>query len=826
MKRTFLVVLLLAAAPAARAQELLGKGKMYLRVANLRLDGARILVRVNPVPNNDRWFGWNGKIVYLGRNGENPNEKVAPENWVAPGQRTPWVDIGQYMALRGTRSPVTYLSSVLCGVMTSPRADGIHVLVEVATGTGTGVLRRIEIHRPEVKAEGPRSYPWRIGCGVWNSEPLLPTVGLMIPTHPELTGRVYTLEEALRWQLEEIQLMPDIGRPPTEFVFVASGHPAVMQGLGYHGHPESTVEVNLGDEIGLSLKMPPAQQDREFRAAMKARGLDPLDLVALRQVDEARALPPDRRWDLVHVEPALPERPEQFYESVIFKYGLWYAELAATTRAAEKAHPGKRVLAGANFSPHMNVWPDVRQWVDPFRANALTMSWTEDWWWQVPEITPQGYGFLLDGLRLGGSYHGAPMQFYVMPFAGQSPDNFRRMSAEGMAHGVKIFNHFVILDQTLITWDYVDHTLSATMFPAIHDTIRDAGALEHRLYPALPAPAAVAVLLSRASDTWDNEDQGGIGGYGSKYNVDTNERRALWLALRHAHYPVDLITDQDVAVGRLKTYKVLYVVGREMLAAAAGPLAQWVHDGGTLYGTGGAGLEDEYRRPLTRLHEVYGIRGHDLERRLRHIAPRDDLPRARPLDTLELAPGGLTEKALALDAICSRETFDPAPGATVLGRYRASGKVGALSNAYGRGRAVLVGALAGLNYLAPGATTTPDVLPIAYPSAVRDLLVAPARAARIERPVVASDPLVETQWMAGPNGQTVVLVNWGRDAIADLRLRFPAEARIQRVRSLRAAGYFKGRLDEQDRGELELKTINGQDETHLPLAVTDYLLIN
>ena len=129
--------------------------------------------------------------------------------------------------------------------MTSPRADGIDVLAKVATGPGTGVLRRIEVHRPEVKADGPRSYPWMIGCGVWNGETPLPTVGLMIPTQPQLTGRVYTLEEALRWQLEEIKLMPDIGRVPTEFVFVASGNPEVMKGLGYHGYPESTVEVNL-----------------------------------------------------------------------------------------------------------------------------------------------------------------------------------------------------------------------------------------------------------------------------------------------------------------------------------------------------------------------------------------------------------------------------------------------------------------------------------------------------------------------------------------------------------------------------------------------------
>ena len=37
----------------------------------------------------------------------------------------------------------------------------------------------------------------------------MPTLGLMIPTRPDLTGRVYTLEEALRAQLEEMPNMPD-----------------------------------------------------------------------------------------------------------------------------------------------------------------------------------------------------------------------------------------------------------------------------------------------------------------------------------------------------------------------------------------------------------------------------------------------------------------------------------------------------------------------------------------------------------------------------------------------------------------------------------------
>ena len=149
----------------------------------------------------------------------------------------------------------------------------------------------------------------------------------------------------------------------------------------------------------------------------------------------------------------------------------------------------------------------------------------------------------------------------------------------------------------------MDWTLSANMFPAIHDVIRDAGAVEQRLYPAMPKPADVAILLSRAADTWDTEDLGGAGHlYGAKYNVNNDERKALWLALRHAQYPVDLITDEDVAEAREQAQartRLLYIVGSEMLAAAAEPLKQWVRDGGVVYATGGAGLLDEYHQPLT-----------------------------------------------------------------------------------------------------------------------------------------------------------------------------------------------------------------------------------
>jgi len=849
--------LFLAFPTSACGQQTVGKDKVFLRITNLRSDQSRILIRINPVPNHDMLLGpksnWNGKIFFAGRVGES-DDKVPAADWLAPRESTPWIDIGRYMNQQGTRSPVIYLSSVLCGIMTSPQADGIDVLAEVATGAGAGVLRRMEIHRPDVKARGEWSYPWNLGCGVWNSGggPVMPTLGLMIPTRPDLTGRVYTLDEALRAQLEEIANMPESGRVPEQFVFVARGRPEVLKGLGYHGYPADTVENNLGDEIGLSIAMKPEEQDQCFRDAMQSRGFDPLDFIPDEEQTKAMVIPAGQRWGLVHVlaapkmdekgqpikpawvMPAPATRPKAFYEAEIFRYRLWYEELAAQTRKAEKEHAGKRVLSGANYSPHMNVWPDVRQWIDPFRANAMTMSWTEDWWWQLPEVSPQGYGFLLDGLRLASTYHGAPIQFYVMPFDGQSPDNLRRMSAAGMAHGVKIFNHFVIEDQTLITWDYVDWTLSATMFPAIHDTIRDAGAVEKRLYPAMPVRSEVAILLSRAADTWDTEDLGGAGHlYGARFNMNNEERKSLWLSLRHAQYAVDLISDQDVAEGKLKGYKALYVVGSELLSAAARPLKDWVREGGTLYGTGGAGLLDEYHQKQNDLYEVYGIKSHELLRQTREIRPRRDLPHAKLLDTLRLEKSELAGEQVTLPALYYQETMEATGGgasgggsATVIGKYTRNGKAGAVMNRFGKGRAILIGVLGGLAYVAPAAVGKVGDMPTDYAGAIRAVLVAPAKLAGAARPVTTSNPLVEAQMMQGPNGKVVVLTNWSPAPIANLTVRFAGDETVTKVRSLRGAGYFKGSLDDQQRGILEVKTVGGQPQVQMRLELTDYLLVN
>jgi len=825
----------------AHAANTLGKDKIYIRFTNIRPDAAKVLVRMNVVPNHYQLIppgeteelGWAGKTVYVGVDGI--GDKTDPARYLAPGQSSPWVDVGQYMNPQGTRSWDTYLSPVLCAVMTAPQADGLFLVAEVAEGPGTGIIRSIEVKKPELPAQSKdRVFPWILGYATWNGNPpFLPTLGLLVPVHPDINPRIYTLEEALQDQLDVIAEFPDTGRIPSQIVFVTSDHEVIKKAIGYNGYPEGTVEGNLGDEIGLSLNMKEEEQNQLFRQYLRAKGIDPRDVLLGENAAKAKGLTKDQQWALVTL-PKLGDKPEEspvmqnpvlFYEQANFRYEMWYKELAAQTKAIEAKNPGKRVLCGANYSPHMNVWPDVRQWVDPFKAGALTMSWTEDWWWQLPECSPQVYGFLLDGLRLGDSYHNIPMQYYIMPFKGQSEDNLRRMHGLAFSHGAKIINHFITQSQSMITWDYVDQTESVRTYQAIHDMIRDAGAVENRLYPAMPKKAEVAIMLSRAADTWDTADLGGAGHlYGAEHNVNNDERKAIWMALRHAQYPVDLITDEDVAEGRLAGYKVLYVVGSEMLSTAVKPLSDWVRTGGILYATGGGGLLDEYHRDNTALYDVYGLKGHQLIRATRDIRPRSSLPGMKPLDmvTVKAPETGLAD--MQLPALCYRDALTPGDGAKVLATYK-DGSPAATYRTLGKGGVYYIGTLAGLAYLTPAMPPSSAVLPTEFPAALRAFIALPAQQARVTPPVTTNNPLVEAQYMTGPNGAIVTLTNWTEKPIDGLIVRFPGVP-VKTVQSLRAAGYFKGNLSDQAAGKLPVQVVGGVPQVEMRLEVTDYLLVD
>jgi hypothetical protein len=140
--------------------------------------------------------------------------------------------------------------------------------------------------------------------------------------------------------------------------------------------------------------------------------------------------------------------------------------------------------------------------------------------------------------------------------------------------------------------------------------------------------------------------------------------------------------------------------------------------------------------------------------------------------------------------------------------------------------------LAGLAYVRPAQTTSSQILPTAFPADIRYFITAPVRLAGVIPPVQTSEPLVEAQLMEGPSGRkgaierSLVLINWRDQPVQDVVLRFPGLKNLKRVRSLRAAGPFKGQLQDQQGGLLKVTREQGVPTVHLRLETTDYLLLD
>lgn len=818
------------------AERLVGPDKIFIRFTNTRPDKASIMVRVNVVPNHNKPFGWAGRTIYVDSDGEHAAQKEAG-NWLKAGQTSPWIDIGPSMNRIGARSPETYQAPTLCGVFNESKANGLFITAEVAINDGgeKRVTRKIEISKPDIEYDerGERIYPWRLGYATWNSSrPFLPTLGLLIPTQPEHGEHVYTLQEMEDWQVQFVSEFPDVGRQPEQFTFTTRGRPDIIKAIGYRDFPEGTIEANLGDEISIHLKTSEEELNKRFREEMKAKGLDPLELMSDENAAKAKSLAKDEQWQLVTVLPPLPDKPKQFYEQAVFRYRVWEDELSARWKEAQEKNPGKTVLAGANFSPHMNVWPDVRQWINPFRSGALNMMWSEDWWWQLPEISPQGYAYLLSAFRLGRTYHDGVIQFYIMPFKGNSQENFKRMNALALAHGTTIFNHFHTDGHTLKTWDYIDYMDSPQTYRTIHDIIRDWGAVEDRLYAAMPVKGKVAIMVSDASDTWDTQDLGGAGHlYSAKLNVNNDERKDLYLALRHANVAVDMITDTDIAEGKLADYKVLYVVGSEMHRSAADPLKQWVEQGGVLYGSAGGGMLDEYRQPIDAMRELYGLASHKLDKIVPFTRPRSMLPLATPLETVSvkasLIGGGAAGK---VDALLYRDKLQAGSGTAVVATYESDNSPAIVKHKAGKGTAIYSGALLGTAYVKPAATTSSQILPTEFPAELRNLITWPVRLAEVQPLVTTDDPLVDAYLMENKEGKrSVVLIRWrdGEPTKVSVSLRDKDDnTAYTNVKSLRAAGAFKGKLADQDGTLLGVVDRGGFTTYTVPLETYDVLYID
>jgi hypothetical protein len=91
------------------------------------------------------------------------------------------------------------------------------------------------------------------------------------------------------------------------------------------------------------------------------------------------------------------------------------------------------------------------------------------------------------------------------------------------------------------------------------------------------------MLFGESANAW--RDLGGTHG---------SAKRTLYLAIKHAGYPLDAVLEADITAGYLRHYSVLYVVEPQVSAAATTALAAWVQTGGRLYTTAAALTLNEF----------------------------------------------------------------------------------------------------------------------------------------------------------------------------------------------------------------------------------------
>ena len=622
--------------------------------------------------------------------------------------------------------------------------------------------------------------------------------------------------------------------------------------------------ISFGDEISLRLGGNTEEHDAAFVADLRERGFKALDFIrdgaqrvetqgppdidsTFRGLDEiesdsklevdellspadpiarkAEDLSEDERWKLVRLGGPLPlDKPKLFFEAANFRYRLWTRQLAARSAQVKADFPAG-VETGANFSPHLSVWPDVRKWINIFRDGGMTTPWSEDWWWQVPEVSPQAYGFLLDALRHAASYHNASYCFFTIPDANYHEgsdigSHLLRMNYFALGHQAKIIHHFNIHNQFRATCDYIDFLESEAKYRAIHRIITDVSKIDKRLYNSRMRKAEAGIMLSVANDVWNNDlllskDPPVEKLYNATLNVDSHERKALWLALRHAHFPVDFLTDEDAAKGIPRRFKVLYVVGDEMLDQAIGPLRQWVREGGTLVGIGGGGVLNQYRESQDGMLDLYGLSAQTAERNMRSIQPAKHLPTAVPMDVLTFDEAHGT---FQLPAFCGLQRLTPQPEASVIARLK-NGTPGATERRYGKGRALAIGALPGLAYIQPGSGKRPRGMTTTFPDAVRHFITAPAERAGVRRHVTTSDPLVEATLQEGKDGALVTLISF-RVALGtwkppdeQVTVTLSGLPRARKVTSLR-------------HGELKIEQTDRGPQVSVPVDQGDFLVVD
>ncbi len=276
------------------------------------------------------------------------------------------------------------------------------------------------------------------------------------------------------------------------------------------------------------------------------------------------------------------------------------------------------------------------------------------------------------------------------------------------------------------------------------------GAAEDFIYRApFAGQPEVAFVSPRSSEIWSRVTDPSL----------TTFENAKWvyLALRHAHIPLDILGEAQLAdPAMLSKYKVLYVPGTHLKRDASAVVRDWVASGGILW-TDAMGLSrDESNQPNTSLQEVLGLGERTLETwgsveqyratELKPLTENQPPKHAALIWQDEPITARIGREALLPKTAKSAATFS-------------DGKVALTRNQFGKGEAIVAGLWTGITYSA--VVRRPDFdMHTDFQAPLRALISTPALERAVYRPAVASEPLLETVALKREANRSVALINW------------------------------------------------------------------
>jgi hypothetical protein len=403
-------------------------------------------------------------------------------------------------------------------------------------------------------------------------------------------------------------------------------------------------------------------------------------------------------------------------------------------------------------------------WFAIFEQEALRLGWTEDWLAYV--ATYQLCGFRADQLRAACSRAGREFRMYNII---RQPWDIQAKAVAEIGHGARAIYHYTYGPYYTGTSD--SKSLNTDLYPALRAVNYAVGGAEDRLAGATVVKSKIALLYSHATDLWTLEQT---------YSTFGKDRMGLYLILRHLGYPIDFVTEKDIAAGGLADYAMLICDGSHLHSDALLPLVSWLNGGGVLYVGAGSLMRNQFNQALgfdslvglTRAPFVFAA---DPGREYYELPTRPNL-------------AAVNWSGVPLESVCGYQKVSTNGTEQVLATFAGDGSPAVFIRPVGAGKLEYAGFLPGLAYqktavvtmkarntlLASKGLETVTYSSTDFAEGYRTLfssLLAPITPGYAP-PVQTGHYLVEANRLDGTNGTVVALSNWTGAPVNDLCVSF------------------------------------------------------